>query len=467
MKTATGGLQRSCTATVEATQPFLVGDERIVLLDTPGFGNSTRISDEDILEAVVEYVQKYKANKLLDGIIYLQDIYERRRGEANPNLISFEKLCGNICPSPVVLVTTMWDSIDLQAGIAREKELKEDNECWAPALKRGARIQRHSGTKETAERAILSLFSAQPITQPTSRSGSPPDTQGHHLIAVMGPTGSGKTSFINLASGSDLEVGNGLKSCTTNVKATAPFQVSGQSVILFDTPGFENTKTSDFNILKDISMYMARIYKEGKRLDGVLYFHPVADTRAAGVTVRNFKLFQGLCGDDALSSVTIVTNMWGLLPSRELGEARELELKTDPDFFLPAVEKGAQFMRHVDSRESSHNIIQSLLTGNHMKLAIQTQMVDERLRLGKTSAVAELTSSFDAAIRNLKRTIERDERAMKGMDSHDRREMQATIKEIKGQIQEFEEYKARAQKDRSSFATSTPFISWVKSTVLP
>ncbi|PVF99684.1 hypothetical protein CPB86DRAFT_678304, partial [Serendipita vermifera] len=196
--------------------------------------------------------------------------------------------------------------------------------------------------------------------------------------------------FINLASGSDLEVGNGLRSCTTSVNATAPFQVSGQTVVLIDTPGFENTKTSDLDILKDITMYMARIYKEGKRLDGVLYFHPVADTRAAGIAVRNFKLFRGLCGDEAFRSVTIVTNMWGLLPNRELGEARELELKTDPEFFQPAAEKGAQFMRHADTKESSHMIIHSLLTGGHTKLAIQTQMVDERLRLGKTAAVAEL-----------------------------------------------------------------------------
>lgn len=48
------------------------------------------------------------------------------------------------------------------------------------------------------------------------------------LIAVMGPTGSGKTSFINLVSGSDLRVGRGLQSCTSTVQVAPPFQLDGR-----------------------------------------------------------------------------------------------------------------------------------------------------------------------------------------------------------------------------------------------
>ena len=34
------------------------------------------------------------------------------------------------------------------------------------------------------------------------------------LVAVLGPTGTGKSSFINQATGASLGVGHGLESCT-------------------------------------------------------------------------------------------------------------------------------------------------------------------------------------------------------------------------------------------------------------
>ena len=91
----------------------------------------------------------------------------------------------------------------------------------------------------------------------------------------MGATGSGKSSvssvhsgtttgnspgylqFINLASGSSLRVGTGLESCTTDVKLANEFTVDGRTVILIDTPGFDDTTKSDAEILRLIAAYLA------------------------------------------------------------------------------------------------------------------------------------------------------------------------------------------------------------------
>ena len=43
------------------------------------------------------------------------------------------------------------------------------------------------------------------------------------LIAVMGKTGTGKTSFINAITGGGLTVGHGLESCECSLSATFPF----------------------------------------------------------------------------------------------------------------------------------------------------------------------------------------------------------------------------------------------------
>ncbi|CAG8735820.1 3346_t:CDS:2, partial [Acaulospora colombiana] len=153
---------------VEASQAFVVGDRRIILLDTPGFDNTAMmLSDGDISEAVVEYMKAGRGDRKLYGIIYLQNVDERRPREAETLLKPFEELCDNVSPRRVALVTTMWESDHLRVGEAREKELKEREEFWAPALKRGAKLHRHDGTKESAENILLSLFSTQDTAQPT------------------------------------------------------------------------------------------------------------------------------------------------------------------------------------------------------------------------------------------------------------------------------------------------------------
>ena len=91
----------------------------------------------------------------------------------------------------------------------------------------------------------------------------------------MGATGSGKTTvnemiilhiclksqsilqFINVASGSDLRVGRGLVSCTVEVAHAQPFWLDGLSVTLIDTPGFDDTTTSDTDILTRIAAFLS------------------------------------------------------------------------------------------------------------------------------------------------------------------------------------------------------------------
>ena len=62
--------------------------------------------------------------------------------------------------------------------------------------------------------------------------------------------------FINRASGSNLRVGTGLKSCTDEVNPVDPFLLDGIPVILIDTPGFDETSKSDVEVLKLIAAYL-------------------------------------------------------------------------------------------------------------------------------------------------------------------------------------------------------------------
>ncbi len=74
--------------------------------------------------------------------------------------------------------------------------------------------------------------------------------------SVLGPTGVGKSSFINLVSGSNLRVGQNLESCTDEVDVTLPFDIDGRRVTLVDTPGFDDTTKSDADVLKLVGQYL-------------------------------------------------------------------------------------------------------------------------------------------------------------------------------------------------------------------
>ena len=93
----------------------------------------------------------------------------------------------------------------------------------------------------------------------------------------MGATGSGKSTvslihiilqithrltnveqFINLASSAELQVGEGLESCTASVQAAPPFLLGGKYVTLIDTPGFDDTVKTEAEILRLISTFLAK-----------------------------------------------------------------------------------------------------------------------------------------------------------------------------------------------------------------
>ena len=91
----------------------------------------------------------------------------------------------------------------------------------------------------------------------------------------MGATGSGKSTvsrvhplkttrnssaclqFINFASGSNLRIGMGLKSCTAEVQLSNEFTLDDRRIVLIDTPGFDDTSKSDTDILKIIAAFLA------------------------------------------------------------------------------------------------------------------------------------------------------------------------------------------------------------------
>ncbi|XP_006459426.1 hypothetical protein AGABI2DRAFT_134872, partial [Agaricus bisporus var. bisporus H97] len=185
--------------------------------------------------------------------------------------------------------------------------------------------------------------------------------ENDYIIAIMGPTGAGKSSFIEAATGRDFGVGHSLQSHTSQL--TAIRVKRGENyVVLVDTPGFDDTHLSDYDILKMISDWL-RGTPTGStkplKLCGILYLHRISDNRMGGTTLKNLDMFQKLCGKDHFKRVILTTTMWPEDTSDvKDAEGREEELRNEYWKFM--IDKGSCIERFDGTQASAWSILDSV-----------------------------------------------------------------------------------------------------------
>jgi len=243
-----------------------------------------------------------------------------------------------------------------------------------------------------------------------------PKTPPPVLIAVMGKTGTGKTSFVNAVTGGKLTVGHDLEACEYSLSAPFPLvclgispnktvgtqdiqaastNINGREVWLIDTPGFDDTHRSDVDILSTIANWIQQPNHEHKHLSGIIYLHGIIDTRMEGSNMRNLRMFRGLCGEENFGNVMLCTTMWGKV-SEEEGQRREKQLKSKETFWGSLISRGAQVVRHQgsDLTASAKKIVESLIPKDTIVLKLQQELARGG-SLSDTSAGRVLTSEIE------------------------------------------------------------------------
>ncbi|CAA7261005.1 unnamed protein product [Cyclocybe aegerita] len=214
------------------------------------------------------------------------------------------------------------------------------------------------------------------------------------VIAVMGPTGAGKTTFISQARGmtEDELVGHGLRSCTQDVTAFTCYNSERtRRIVLVDTPGFDDTNLSDLDILKRIADWLKETYENDVKLSGLLYLHRISDNRMAGTPLRLLNTFKQICGDEVLKYVLLVTTMWDEV-EEEVGRARESDLCKK--YWKAMIAQGSRTVRFHNSRASAWDILSQFDDAPRQILRLQHELVDQGLPLSETSAGKSLFSSL-------------------------------------------------------------------------
>lgn len=257
------------------------------------------------------------------------------------------------------------------------------------------------------------------------------------VIAVMGMTGVGKSTFISYFSDETVTIGHTLEACTSKVAILPATLSDGTKLFLADTPGFDDTYKSDTDILREVASWLAEAYKNKIKLAGIIYLHRILDVRLGGSAMKNLRMFKALCGDDGLGSVVLATTRWSSV-SVEEGTTREQQLCDNPKMWKVMIDKGSKVFRVEQDQEeaSGEKIIQYLINRRRpVTLAIQKDLVDNGMTLDRTAAGQEVTAEIEKQRAEYERRINELRKEMKeAMETRDR-ERQEEIKEFKAELE--------------------------------
>lgn len=181
------------------------------------------------------------------------------------------------------------------------------------------------------------------------------------------------------------------------------------TVHLVDTPGFDDDKLSDVDILKEISSWLFASYQYNIRLNGLLYLHRITDPRMQGSARKNLTVFKSLCGLDALRQVTLVTTMWDKEVDHEQFENRETELLSNNDFWRKLVEQhGACVGRHDNTRKTALSLLERFIQQPESTVVtdLQRELVDDKQSLKDTAAGKVVMSEVNKATERVEKDLQ-------------------------------------------------------------
>ena len=165
-----------------------------------------------------------------------------------------------------------------------------------------------------------------------------------------------------------------------------PIKYNGRTVQLIDTPGFDDTKRSDAEILQELAFWLGKSYEHGIRLSGIIYLHRISDERVRGSTLRALNAFKAMCGKENYSGIILATTRWDQVEPEKAG-ARQEELCTDDILWGDMVRGGAFPTAIFDWKEFARLVLNYFVWKQKtMTLSIQQQMILEGKQIYETDA---------------------------------------------------------------------------------
>ncbi|RPA75793.1 P-loop containing nucleoside triphosphate hydrolase protein [Ascobolus immersus RN42] len=276
------------------------------------------------------------------------------------------------------------------------------------------------------------------------------------IIAVMGVTGSGKSTFIQLASQQEVQIGDNLESCTQEI-SRYEYKQGRKTVHLIDTPGFDDTNRTDTDTLEALAEYLAQMYRTNTRLAGIIYLHRIKDGRMQGSALRNLRMFRKLCGDDPLKNVVLATTFWEEV-APEVGASRERELSERDDWWGAMQKRGSVVTRLDKTQASARRLVGAFFNAQPVTLQIQAEIVHQNKTLVDTQAgeylnqqLVELRKRHEAAMVKIQKELEEaigsKDHEYKELLEAERVAMMKKIRDVENEQEKLKESGKKAQEE--------------------
>jgi len=221
-------------------------------------------------------------------------------------------------------------------------------------------------------------------------------------VLILGLIGAGKTTFVeHIMKSGERSVGNGMGSGTESTVYSHQ-DIDGEHFVFIDTPGFDDPKRSNADILVDLTTWIG-MFLGGRKITAVLYFHDITTAKLHGSAERNFAMFSKLIGSDAMRNVGLVSTHWDAVPVN-VATDREKYLKNG--LWKIMTIQGAKTYRLKNDYDSCHALVKDFMRKRPVFTKIQTELSEEGYHLSETDAGASLVSEVEARIVAQKETVE-------------------------------------------------------------
>jgi len=225
------------------------------------------------------------------------------------------------------------------------------------------------------------------------------------IILLMGPPKSGKTTFLEITAGTELAGRRNSEHPATSISAFKLVAPSFPgSIVLVNTPAFNNTDNLDMATLGIISDWVNQTYKRGILVSGLIYFHRISDPTMEGtpLSLRNWRVFEKICGNH-FNKVVIATTMWGDVDAGE-GERRSQDLQN----FCRVRARGWSIQPFRRDHSTAADVLKAIVEDTmRQPLQLQREISDFRLSLKQTTAARALFLQLVVLGRRTEREMER------------------------------------------------------------
>ncbi|KAJ8132585.1 hypothetical protein O1611_g1041 [Lasiodiplodia mahajangana] len=214
-------------------------------------------------------------------------------------------------------------------------------------------------------------------------------------IAIFGSTGAGKTSFINNATGANLEVGEGANSSGSSSgqsrrpKGHHTCYVIGVSGQVRSGDRFGDTDLEDPQLFLRVTNWLANSYKQKGPLNGAIFLQSISQPRVELAEMNAIQLFEKILGDSAYPWAMVVSSFWN-----QVNEAFATKNESNREKTWQRLGTGgARFGRFHATEASALQIVQHFLNFRDAPLLLPQEAIQLQGQVWSTSAAIDTNGS--------------------------------------------------------------------------